>query len=205
MTADSSEGSIRRYAHKYLQLCCHLLVGFPGWSPALWASGSEDETLGPRPLEDSVLCRLTLRESPSVSGPLSCVWRKGCCHSGELARPCVVCHRQGCCGPGERAAAVSQWLGEETPKWWRRRTPSSSVELLMSWLYENHKPDKKQRTSVSDLQGCVMSNSRECGIPASILNTFITIVYYFVKHSNKFKSFYLSFSAVFNECTHPLW
>lgn len=150
MTVDSSECSkSKRYAHKYLQLCCHLLVGFPGWSPALWASGSEDETLGPTSLQDSILSRLTLRKSPSVSGPLSCVWREGCSHSAELARPCVVCHRQGCCGPGERAAAVSQWLDEETPKWWRRRTPSSSVELLMSWLYETHKPDKKQRTSVT--------------------------------------------------------
>lgn len=181
MTADSSEYSKSgRFPHKYLQLCCHLLVGFPSWSPVLWASGSEDETPRPRPLQDSILCHLSLRESWSVSGPLSCVWRKGCCHSDELARPCVVCHRQGYCGPGERAAAVSQWLDEETPKWWRRRTPSSSVELLMSWLYETHKPDKKQRTSVIYFQDYVMSNSR-------VLNPGIHLKYFY-----------------YFECTHPL-
>lgn len=57
MTADSSEYSKSgRFPHTYLQLCCHLLVGFPSWSPVLWASGSEDETPGPRPLQDSILC-----------------------------------------------------------------------------------------------------------------------------------------------------
>lgn len=71
--------------------------------------------MGPRPLQDSTLDRSTLPESPSVSRPLSCVWRQGCHHSDELARLCVVCHRRGCCGPGEWAAAASQWLDEEMP------------------------------------------------------------------------------------------
>lgn len=56
---------------KYLQLCSHLLVGFLGWAPVLWALGSVEETLGPRPLQDSILCCLTLLESRAVSSLLS--------------------------------------------------------------------------------------------------------------------------------------
>lgn len=91
-----------------LQLCSHLLVDFLGCTPVLWVLGSVEETLGPRPLQDSILRCLTLLESRAVSSPLSYVWQKGCCHPDEPARPCVVCHRQDCCGLGGRAAAVSQ-------------------------------------------------------------------------------------------------